>query len=178
MYPRQEGQVDRRIVDDILLQAYGVVSAAEISNPEHLDTNGRPCLIVVKNGGTTGTTVGCANGLESVKRTYPEHGIIKQDSLEIAVVSYGKGRDIFSDAGDSGSIVLTREGKILGMLTGGAGPTSNPNTDVTWLTPFWWLQEQIKKQYPSAFLYDVVQNSRTRHLSTERLSLLLSPSHL
>ena len=39
MYPRQEGQVDRRIVDDILLQAYGVVSAAEISNPEHLDTN-------------------------------------------------------------------------------------------------------------------------------------------
>jgi hypothetical protein len=156
MYPRHEGQVDYRILDDSLLQAYGVVSDAEISNPRHLDANGQPCLIVVKNGGTTGTTVGCANGLESVKRTYLERGIIKQDSLEIAVVSYGKGHEKFSDAGDSGSIVLTREGKILGMLTGGAGPTSK--TEVTWLTPFWWLQDQIKKQYPSAFLYDVVQN--------------------
>ena len=102
------------------------------------------------------TTVGCANGLESVKRTYAKHNIITQDSLEIAVVFYGKGRGKFSDVGDSGSIVLTREGKILGMVTGGAGPTSE--TDVTWLTPFWWLQEQIKKQYPGAFLYDVVQN--------------------
>jgi hypothetical protein len=158
MYPHYEDQADYRVLDDSLLQAYGVVSAAEISNPKHLDANGQSCLIVVKNGGTTNTAVGRANGLESVKRTYLEHGIIKQDSLEIAVVFYGKGHGKFSEVGDSGSIVLTREGKILGMLTGGAGPT--PEADVTWLTPFWWLQEQIKKQYPSAFLYDVtvVQN--------------------
>jgi hypothetical protein len=84
---------------------------------------------VVKNGGTTDTTLGRVNGLESVNRTYPEHGIIKQDSLEIAVVSYGKGHGKFPDAGDSGSIVLTGEGKILGMLTGSAGPTRD--TDVT-----------------------------------------------
>ena len=156
MYPYYRDQADHHVLDDSLLQAYGVVSAAEISNPKHLDANGQPCLIVVKNGGTTNTTVGRANGLESVKRTYLEHGIINQDSLEIAVVFYGKGHGKFSEAGDSGSIILTREGKILGMLTGGAGPTLE--TDVTWLTPFWWLQEQIKKQYPSAFLYDVVCN--------------------
>jgi hypothetical protein len=156
MFPHYEDQANYRVLDDSLLQAYGVVSAAEISNPEHLDANGQPCLIVVKNGGTTDTTIGRANGLESVRRTYPEFGIIEQNSLEIAVVFYGKGHGQFSDVGDSGSIVLTREGKILGMLTGGAGPTQE--TDVTWLTPFWWLQEQIKKQYRSAYLYDVVQN--------------------
>jgi hypothetical protein len=156
MYPHYEDQADYQVLDDGLLQACGVVSAAEISNPRHLDANGQPCLIVVKNGGTTGTTVGRANRLESVKRTYPEHGIIKQDSLEIAVVFYGNGHGKFSNAGDSGSIVLTREGKILGMLTSGADPT--PETDVTWLTPFWWLQEQIKKQYPSTYLYEVVQH--------------------
>ena len=156
MYPHGKDQAHYRVLYNSLLQAYGVVSAAEISNPKHLDANNQPCLIVVKNGGTTDTTVGRANGLESVKRTYKEHGIIKQDSLEIAVVSYGKEHGKFSEAGDSGSIVLTGEGKILGMLTGGAGPIQE--TDVTWLTPFWWLQERIKEQYPSGFLYDVVQN--------------------
>lgn len=153
MYPHHQDQATYRVLDDSLLQAYGVVSAAEIANPTHLDANGQPCLIVVKNGGTTDTTIGRANGLESVQRNYPDHGIIKQDSLKIAVVFYGKGHGKFSDGGDSGAIVLTREGKILGMLTGGAGPTSD--IDVTWLTPFWWLQEQIKKQYPSAYLYEV-----------------------
>jgi hypothetical protein len=27
---------------------------------------------------------------------------------------------------------------------------------VTWLTPFWWLQERIEEQYPGAYLYEVV----------------------
>ena len=160
MYPHPTDQDYRRVLEDSLLQAYGVVSTTEISNPKQFDANGEPCLIVVKNGGTTGTTVGCANGLESVKRTYPEYGITKQDSLEIAVVSYGEGHGAFSDDGDSGSIVLTREGKILGMLTSSAGPASE--TDVTWLTPFWWLQERIRRQYPGAYLYEVVQHYDTQ----------------
>ena len=72
------------------------------------------------------------------------------------MVSYGQGHGKLSDAGGSGSIVLTREGKILGMLTGSAGSTTK--TDVTWLSPFWWLEERIEKQYPGAYLYEVVQN--------------------
>jgi len=155
MYPHHEDRATYRVLDDSLLQAYGVVLAAEISNPTHLDTNGQPCPVVVKNSGATDTTLGRANGLLSVQHNYLDHGIIKQDSLEIAVVFYSKGHGKFSDASDSGSIVLTREGKILGMLTSGAGPTEE--TDVTWLTPFWWLLEQIKKEYPDAHLYDVVQ---------------------
>jgi hypothetical protein len=77
------------------------------------------------------------------------------------VVFYSKERGQFSDTGDSGAIVLTREGKILGMLTGasGAGPTEE--TDVTWLTPFWWILVQIQKQYPGPHLYDTVQKKKT-----------------
>ncbi|KAI0263962.1 hypothetical protein BC834DRAFT_884755, partial [Gloeopeniophorella convolvens] len=133
MYPHHEDQGSYWLPEDSLVQASGVVSAATISNPQHLDVNGQKCLFVLKNGGTTGTTFGRANGLESVKRSYPEYVIRQADSLELA----------FSDAGDSGSIVVTREGKILGMVTGRAGPTDD--TDVTWLTPYWWLQDQIKK---------------------------------
>src|SRR5712672_328269 len=101
MYPHHEDRATYRVLDDSLLQAYGIISAAEISNPTHLDANGQRCLIVVKNGGTTDTTLGRANGLQSVQRNYPDHGIIKQDSLETAVVFYGKGHGQFSDAGDS-----------------------------------------------------------------------------
>lgn len=162
LFPGPEDTRDFPDFYDLLLQARGVVSASEISSPNHVDDRGQPCLIVAKNGPSTGTTFGRVNGLESVKRTYAysEHdgGITKQDSLEIAVLwsrrRYDNWRGTFSAAGDSGSIVLTREGKILGMLTGGAAPPSRTETDVTWVTPFWWLQERIKEQYPGAVLYD------------------------
>jgi hypothetical protein len=63
MYPHHEDRATYRVLYDSLLQACGVVSAAEISNPMHLNAYGQPCLIVVKNGRTTDTTVGHANGL-------------------------------------------------------------------------------------------------------------------
>jgi len=31
------------------------------------------------------------------------------------------------------------------------------DTDTTYLTPYWWLEEQIKKALPGFYLYDVVQ---------------------
>jgi hypothetical protein len=55
--------------------------------------------------------------------------------------------------GDSGSIVLARDGRIVGILDGGAGPTDE--TDTTYLTPYWWIEQQIKSKYPGCFLYDV-----------------------
>jgi len=154
MFPQPEGKAGYQYPKDGLLQALGVVQEAEIRDPKHLDANRQECLLVVKNGGTTDTTVGRANGLESAKRTHPEHGIIKETSIEIAVLPYNRARGEFSDAGDSGSIVLTRDGKILGVLTGGAGPAEE--TDITFLTPYWWLEKRIKDKFPSAFLYQVV----------------------
>ncbi|KAG8894920.1 hypothetical protein FRB99_000911 [Tulasnella sp. 403] len=65
-------------------------------------------------------------------------------------------RGAFSAPRDSGAIVLERGGGIIiGMLTGGSGTTEE--TDTTYLTPYWWLDEQIKKVLPGCYLYDVVQ---------------------
>ena len=157
MFPHPADQADYQYPEDGLLQAYGIVPEAEMRNPQYLDVHGEKCMLVVKNGLKTGTTVGRVNGLESFKRTYKEYGIIEQTSIEIAVLSYNKTnktRDRFSDTGDSGSVVLARDGRILGILTGGAGPPNR--TDITYVTPYWWLEEQIKAKYPSAFLYQVV----------------------
>jgi hypothetical protein len=154
MFPQPVDRANYRYPRDGLLQAYGVVQHDEIRDPQHLDVYGEKCLLVVKNGLTTGTTVGRANGLESFTRIYDNYGI-KHTSTEIAVLPYDKTRGKFSAAGDSGSIVLARDGRIVGILTGGAGPTDE--TDITYLTPYWWVEQQIKAKYPGCFLYEVVQ---------------------
>ena len=153
MFPQVADRANYYYPEDGLLQAYGVVQDDEIRSPNHLDVHNEKCLLVVKNGLATGTTVGRCNGLESFTRVYDEYGI-NQTSVEIAVLSYDKNHGKFSDNGDSGSIVLARDGRIVGILTGGArGPTDG--TDITYVTPYWWVEKQIKEKYPGCFLYQV-----------------------
>ena len=153
MFPQAIDRGNYSYPEDGLLQAYGVVQDYEIRDPQHLDVHGEKCLLVVKNGLTTGTTVGRTNGLESFTRIYDEYGI-DHTSVEIAVLPYDKRHGRFSDCGDSGSIVLARDGRIVGIITGGAGPTDE--TVITYLTPYWWVEQQVKAKYPGSFLYDVV----------------------
>jgi len=40
------------------------------------------------------------------------------------------------------------------LLTGGCGSTDK--TDITYGTPYWWLEERVKKAFPGCFLYEVV----------------------
>ncbi|KAI9442962.1 hypothetical protein H4582DRAFT_1921557 [Lactarius indigo] len=154
MFPRPEDQAGYKYPRDGLLQAYGVVKDKEIRSPQQLDANGYKCLHVVKNGLTTGTTVGCVNGLDSFTRVYTEYGL-EETSVEVAVLPCDRKRGAFSAPGDSGAIVLERGGAIVGMLTGGGGATDE--TDTTYVTPYWWLDEQIKKVFPGSYLYDIVQ---------------------
>ncbi|KAG8734626.1 hypothetical protein FRC10_011605 [Ceratobasidium sp. 414] len=144
MFPQPVNHATYRYPQDGLLQAYGVVQDNEIATPSTSTS---------MNGLATGTTVGRANGLESFTRTYP-YGI-KHTSIEIAVLPYDNTRGKFSDNGDSGSIVLARDGRIVGILTGGAGPADE--TDITYLTPYWWVEKQIKAKFPDSFLYDVIK---------------------
>jgi hypothetical protein len=37
------------------------------------------------------------------------------------------------------------------LLTGGGG--TNDETDITYATPYWWLEEQIRKTFPDCYLY-------------------------
>ncbi|KAJ3874662.1 hypothetical protein F5051DRAFT_498287 [Lentinula edodes] len=153
MFPRDDDRENYEYPQDGLLQARGVIQLNDIYNPKHLDVNGEQCLLVVKNGLTTGTTIGRVLGMESFSRTYKDYQIEKT-SIEIGVVSYGNKNGPFSSAGDSGSIVLDRNGGILGMITGGAGTTDR--TDVTYVTPYSFLDKSIKKFFPNSFLYEVV----------------------
>ncbi|KAJ3715490.1 hypothetical protein C8R42DRAFT_698343 [Lentinula raphanica] len=153
MFPQPAEYAEFRYPIDDLLQAHGVVQEDEIRNPRHLDIHNKKCLLVVKNGMKTGTTVGRVNGLYSFTRFYTDHDI-QHTSIEVSVLRYSDKYPRFSDKGDSGSIVLTRDGRIVGLLTGGAGPSDS--IDITYLTPYWWLEQQIKFKYPSCSLYDEV----------------------
>ena len=85
MFPQPVDQANYRYSQDGLLQAYGVVQHDEIHDPQHLDVHGEKCLLVAKNGLTTGTTVGRVIGLESFTHIYDNYGI-NHTSIDIAVL--------------------------------------------------------------------------------------------
>ena len=153
MWPQAANSADYQYPADGLLQAYGIVQEDELRNPQHLDVYNQKCLLVVKNGTTTATTFGRVNGLESFVRHYPPYGI-NETSTEIAVLRYSNDYARFSEPGDSGSIVLDRTGKIVGVLTGCGGPTDS--TDVSYLTPYFDVHAQLTAKYPGIHLYPVV----------------------
>ena len=49
-----------------LLRIRGFVTKARLANPESLDTNGEPCIVVLKDGCVSGITFGRCTGLESL----------------------------------------------------------------------------------------------------------------
>ena len=147
MFPQPEDQEGYEYPDDGLLQAYGVVGNDEIRQPQTLDIHGEKALLVVKNGLATGTTLGRVNGLESFTRTYTEYGV-EHTSIEIAILAYDRKHGPFSTKGDSGAIILDRAGRIVALLTGGAGTADE--VDITYGTPYWWLEEQIKTAIPGS----------------------------
>ncbi|KIO23493.1 hypothetical protein M407DRAFT_27021 [Tulasnella calospora MUT 4182] len=151
-----------------LLQVTGVLSKEEIRKPTQLDANGEKCILAIKNGLASGVTVGRASGIESFVRVYGPEGKT-WTSREIAVYPYSQKDGAFSAPGDSGSIVVNWEGRIIGQLNGGAGTTDS--TDVTYLTPFHWLLEQIKKAFPDAFLYQIKVQVATSGTLARRLDL-------
>jgi hypothetical protein len=132
------------------MQLRDFVKDGELHRPTMLDANGEHCLIVVKNGAATGVTLGRATGIESFVREYKDYGI-SLTSMEIAVYPYSHKDGAFSARGDSGSVVGDANSRIVGMLTGGTGLTDS--TDVTYVSPYYFLNEQIKKAFPNSYLY-------------------------
>src|SRR5215472_13314015 len=83
-----------------LLQVKDVIKEAEIRSPKQLDANGEGCLLVVKNGKTSGVTIGRGTSIESVIREYDEYGI-KGRSMEAAIYPYRNRDGAVYDPGDS-----------------------------------------------------------------------------
>ena len=135
-----------------LLPLEGTITDHLMREPDMWDpNNNEPCLLVIKNGNATGTTIGRANGVFSIVREYFTNMSISQTSMEWAIINHDKESEVFSEPGDSGSIIADIRGRIGGMLTGGSGKKAT--CDVTYATPFWWLLERIKANgFPNANL--------------------------
>ncbi|KAF9783224.1 hypothetical protein BJ322DRAFT_1110106 [Thelephora terrestris] len=138
LFPQPQDQKNYRYPVGGLLQAYDFVREAEMRNPQQLDVHGEKCLLVVKNGLATGTTVGRVNGLESFRRVQEDHHA--QQVFRCWRLGLGRPR---------------QGGRIVGLLTGGSGPTDE--IKITYLTPYWWIEKQVKAKFPECSLYEVVQ---------------------
>lgn len=152
MYPHAETHPKFEYLCGGLMQLQGFVKDGELRQPTMLDVNGESCLIVIKNGTSTGVTFGRATGIESFVRNYNEYGI-HSTSMEIAIHPYSHKDGAFSAPGDSGSVVGDANSRIVGMLTGGSGLTDA--TDVSYVSPYYFLDECIKKAFPDSYLYPI-----------------------
>jgi hypothetical protein len=110
----------RDVAEDESGQSYELMR-----NPDMWDLDGKPCLLVVKSGNATGTTIGRANGTFSIVRDYFKDMSINQTSMEWGIINYDSKSEVFSEPGDSGSVIADICGRIGGMLTGGSGKTKS-----------------------------------------------------
>lgn len=149
MYPRDDSPSEFDYPETRLYKIMKILAAAKIKEPNNLDINGDPVRFVIKNGHTTGTTVGRLTGFESHKRQY---GIIGTfDSIDAAIYPYDDS-SAFSRGGDSGSAIVGADNDIIALLTGGSGATDS--SDVTYGTPMEWLWNKIiKNKFPGAVLF-------------------------
>jgi hypothetical protein len=73
MRPHPEGRSSLKYPVSGLLQVKGIVKEDEIHHPTPLGANGEVCLIVIKNGRSTGVTIGRGTSTESFVREYDGH---------------------------------------------------------------------------------------------------------
>jgi hypothetical protein len=142
-FPRGDANWQFEYPVDRLLPLEGTLTDQLMRHPDMRDSDGEPCLLVVKNGNATGTTLGRANGVFSIVRDYFSGDMaIHQTSMEWGIINYDSKSEVFSEPGDSGSIIADIRGRIGGMLTGGAGKTKS--SDMTYATPFWWILRRMQ----------------------------------
>ncbi|TFK66837.1 hypothetical protein BDN72DRAFT_843693 [Pluteus cervinus] len=129
-----------------LLRIRGFLNKEQLANPESLDINGDPCLVVLKDGCVSDLTFGRCAGLESF--LCDENGV---RSAELAIYNYDKQSKPFSSKGDSGSLIVNRNGEMVGLLHSGKLRSAiGSSTYITYATPVWRLREWIKEVYPNA----------------------------
>ena len=121
----------------------GCVTRQLLANPDCFDSDGEPCLIVMKDGNTTDLTVGRYSGTEAY--LCDELGV---ESIELAIYNYDKESGPFSAKGDSGSLIFDAMGRMVGILH--SGVLRGTSSHVTFATPARWALEKLKVKYPHA----------------------------
>ena len=125
------------------LRINGCVRREDLTSPDTYDSNGQPCIVVMKDGATSDLTVGRCAGLEAY--ICDDLGV---ESIELAIYDYDKQSGPFSAKGDSGSLVFDGQGRMVGILH--SALSNSGSNHVAYATPAWWAIEQLKLQYPHA----------------------------
>ena len=131
-----------RYPESRFLTLSGHVSLSEIQNPTALDANGEECFLVGKRGPVSGLTWGCPSELMStIRHCIPGEEFITQEwAVKGSIESKA-----FSMHGDSGAVVFSADGRVAGVLTSGADPTSGFGCDVTYVTPIEPLLDDVRE---------------------------------
>jgi hypothetical protein len=119
-----------------------------LANPDMFDNEGRPCLIVGKDGTKTGLTFGRYAGLESYLCN--DLGV---ESIELGIYNWGKNFPVFSNKGDSGALIWDGNHHAVGQLHSGMSKGGSSNSHITYATPIWWLMGRIKREFPNAIFF-------------------------
>jgi hypothetical protein len=127
-------------------------SQGDLAAPAEFDAEGQRCLMVGKDGNTTGLTVGRYAGLVSFVEN--EVGV---ESIELGIYNAGLNTpEVFSAKGDSGSLVWhMHDGKarIFGQLHSGRNKGGLTSNHISYCTPGWYLLQQVKDEYKYADFY-------------------------
>ncbi|KAF4619396.1 hypothetical protein D9613_005528 [Agrocybe pediades] len=133
-----------------LLVLEGILTAEEIASPNSLDLHGHQIRRVIKRGYATNTTVGTVTRFMSYVRIYS--GISIAESLELPILSHERETGAFSKGGDSGSLIVSPQGEFVALLTGGTNKGTD-GSDITYSTPFFYVWNLVKEEFPGANLY-------------------------
>ncbi|KAG9006379.1 hypothetical protein FRB94_000843 [Tulasnella sp. JGI-2019a] len=145
MCPRDDAQSEFDYPEDRLFKLGGILTAAQIRQPNNQDLKGDPVRFVIKRGHTTLTTIGRLSGLESHQCRYGLVGTF--DSVEAAVYPYDNDSGPFSRGGNSGAQAGGANGEFTVQVTAGTGLADS--SDITYGTPMHWLwNDVIKPQFP------------------------------
>ena len=150
MYDRVDVPSELKYPEDGLLALKGMLTAEEINNPNSSNLQGDRIRRVIKRGLTTKTTVGTMTRFMSYVRKYFPTGDV--ESLEVPILSHEHDTGTFSKGGDSGSLIVSALGEFVALLTGGTNKGTD-GSDITFATPFEWVWDLVKEEFPGANLY-------------------------
>ncbi len=109
--PQSGGRTTFKWPTNHQLRINGCVTRELLAVPNCFDSNGGPCLIVMKDSNTTDLMVGHYAGLEAYL-CYD----LSVESTELAIYNYDKQYDPFSAKGESGSLIFDGAGHMVGIL--------------------------------------------------------------
>ncbi|TFY52100.1 hypothetical protein EVJ58_g10202 [Rhodofomes roseus] len=157
MYPDSANPHSFDYPGNRLLRFSGTLSDEEMRRPplHTKDQDKDAVIMVLKNGNTSGLTVGCLNNVRSVVRHYfkDQPGVA---SKEVAVLPRTSKSGAFSAPGDSGSAVVDGKGRVCGILTGGDGATDV--SDVTFVTSINFLLKRLAENDVKANIFPTVSH--------------------